>query len=57
MTMRTLLYVLFLACLVLLLLCVNLVRWLIAKYQLALLSFGRWPTSPLSMEERSRNEG
>jgi hypothetical protein len=50
--MRTWLYVLFLAGLVLLLLCVNLVRWLISKYQLALVSVCRRP--PLAVENRAK---
>jgi hypothetical protein len=43
--MRTLYYVLLFACLLLLLFCANLVRWLISKFQLALLSIRRGPPS------------
>jgi len=43
--MRTVYYVLLLACLFLVLFCVTLVRWLISKSQLALLSLRRQPPS------------
>jgi hypothetical protein len=39
--MRTVYYVLFFVCLLLLLICVNVVRWLISKLQLALRSVRR----------------
>jgi hypothetical protein len=40
--MRTLYYVLLFVCLLLVLFCVNFVRWLVSKSQLALLSLRRW---------------
>jgi hypothetical protein len=56
--MRALYYVLLFAFLLLVLFCVNLVRWLISKCQLALLSVRRWPPpSQSGMEERIRYEG
>ncbi len=42
--MRTLYYVLLFAFLLLVLFCLNLVRWAVSKVQLALVSVGRWPS-------------
>ena len=49
--MRTVYYVLRFACLFLLLCCVNFARWLITRFQLALLGVRRWPP-PRSREWR-----
>ena len=56
-TMRALLYLLFLACLVLLRFCLDLVRWPISRFQPALLSVRQGFVLAVGNGGKSTNEG